>query len=224
MIELSHVSFSYPNKDILKDVTHAFSGSSILMGKNGSGKSTLLKIMAGIQKPTSGTVKHHIQTTWQPATSHLQTSLKVDEFLEIYFDGSTQKELEEAKDFLKNFFGFSDLKKAVNQCSSGEIQMILLSCSLHKKSDLILLDEPLSYLDTKTKMKAARYLKNLNTPIVMTSHESWLLWSIFEHCTLLKDSSLINIETKEHYLHELKSMTGITHQVAGSFILPSEGI
>ncbi len=223
MIELSNISFSYKNKKVFDGLNHHFHGSTVLMGKNGSGKSTLLKIIAGIQKTDNGKVKHQTtRITWQPATSHLKTSLRVGEFIEIYFDGYSKTQMQEAKKFLDSFFGFSSFQKPIVECSSGEIQMILLSCSLNVSSDLLLLDEPLSYLDTKTKIHTSQYLKNFKTPIILTSHESWLVWSIFEHCTKLQDSKLQSVETMEGYLSELHKMTNIHHQSVGSFVLPRE--
>ena len=75
MIKLSNISFSYQDKKIFHDMSHVFEKSSVLMGKNGGGKSTLFKIMAGIQKPTHGSMSSNIRITWQPATSHLKTCL-----------------------------------------------------------------------------------------------------------------------------------------------------
>ena len=57
-MELSHVTFSYPEKTILRDFSLSVAGGErvALMGPSGRGKTTLLRLMAGLETPDSGTV------------------------------------------------------------------------------------------------------------------------------------------------------------------------
>ena len=67
MITLDNLSFSYDNKPIFEDFSLAVPSGELLavMGPSGGGKSTLLNLIAGLRKPTSGT-------------------LTVDEYLPVY--------------------------------------------------------------------------------------------------------------------------------------------
>ena len=56
MIEIRDISFSYPDADILKNVTFTAEGGEVvgLLGNNGAGKSTLVTCLNRIRKPKSG--------------------------------------------------------------------------------------------------------------------------------------------------------------------------
>lgn len=59
MLELKRVAKLYGVKVIFKDVSCAFAPGSVslLVGGNGAGKSTLMRIMAGLSRPSAGTVR-----------------------------------------------------------------------------------------------------------------------------------------------------------------------
>ena len=75
MLELKHISFEVPedgvDKEIIKDISFVIPDGkfTVITGPNGGGKSTLAKLIAGIQKPTSGQIlwdgTHHIIHIYQ---------------------------------------------------------------------------------------------------------------------------------------------------------------
>lgn len=58
MIELTHISKSYPQKTVIQDLSFRLPERGIfcLMGPSGCGKTTLLKMIAGLEDPSNGTL------------------------------------------------------------------------------------------------------------------------------------------------------------------------
>ena len=59
MIELKDLSFSYGEKQVLKDLNFTFPDQGVfaVMGESGEGKTTLLRLLCGLEKPNVGEVK-----------------------------------------------------------------------------------------------------------------------------------------------------------------------
>ena len=223
MFSLKQLSYSYPGKQLFKNVEQIFDTSTVIIGKNGSGKSTLLKLLAGILQPQHGSIYSDVKVAWQPAVSHLKSSLSVQEFLYVYFDLSESTEYKNAVDMLHQTYGFKDLQKNMFECSSGEIQMVLFSCSVHKASDCILLDEPFNFMDTKFKLATLDIIQNIDKPIIMTTHETWLAWKLFGHCTFLEDGAFTKCESEEEYQKMIHSFSGVPHKGFEGLFLPEMG-
>ncbi len=124
-----------------------------ILGKNGSGKSTFLKLLSGQLSPSSG----EIIISDLPAENLTLNSSYCSPHLELFKQFTVQEHFEYHKD-LRPFregntigdVGLSsiDLNKPIGSFSSGMKQRVKLALSIFTDSPLLLLDEPISHLDS----------------------------------------------------------------------------
>jgi len=160
-----------------------------LLGPNGAGKSTLLKTLVGILKPTSGTVRvkdYDIVKNpemakriigYLPENPSLYTGLTTQEFLEFVgkIRGVEDKRLsQEISDSLKSFSLDEKRNSLVGSLSKGMKQKVaIIATSLHNP-EVLVLDEPLTALDPKTRVSVKDWIgsqtrKGVTT--ILSTHE-----------------------------------------------------
>lgn len=158
-----------------------------LVGESGSGKSTLLKLIAGIEKPSSGELKLPEKVGMVFQLGALFPWLTVEEnviFGQKMENASKSKANEMAKTYLKmvNLEGFE--KKYPRELSGGQRQRVGIARALAIEPEVLLLDEPFSALDTVTTKELHEELLNIwgetGKTIVMVSH-------LLEEAVLLAD-------------------------------------
>jgi ABC-type multidrug transport system ATPase subunit len=150
---------------IIKDLNFVFqSGESYAIeGRNGSGKSTLIKMLSGYLSPSSGQLKY----TLNGADVNASQVYKCLTLAAPYTDLIQEFSLNEVFDFhirfkplykTMSFNEFESLIELKNQgdkqirfFSSGMKQKVQLALAVLSKSELLLLDEPTSYLDENAK-------------------------------------------------------------------------
>lgn len=139
--------------DALKDVNLSFpEGSlSVILGRSGCGKTTLLRVMAGLEKLDSGSVKMgsgKVGMVFQEP--RLMPWLSVRENVELVI-GDGESRSQKAMACLQTV-GLSDFADGMpNQLSGGMAQRVALARALGFDPDLILLDEPFGALDYFTR-------------------------------------------------------------------------
>lgn len=163
----------------LKDLTFEIKkGESVgIIGPNGSGKSTLLKILAGVTKPTSGSVKIKGKVASIldiGAGFHPELSGKENVFLNGQIHGFSKKEIEKKFDEIVEFSGIEKfIDEPVKNYSNGMYLRLAFSIMTHLDFDVYLLDEVLSVGDAefiiKTTEKINQLAQNKKT-IVYVSH------------------------------------------------------
>ena len=156
VIEIEGVSKSFEHKVLLEDFNMVVPQGAIVgvVGGNGAGKSTLFKMIAGTEKPDTGTVT--IGETVQLAY--------VDQMRELDGDKTVFEEIADGQDMITvnnykvvsrayigrfNFKG-SDQQKLVKHLSGGERNRLHLAKLLKEGGNVLLLDEPTNDLDVET--------------------------------------------------------------------------
>lgn len=159
-IELDSVSKRYALEWILKKVSFVFESnkSYAITGHNGSGKSTLLKLISGIETPSAGQIRY---------SNKSEEVIKIDEacskmsFVSPYQELIEEFTLNELVKFHTALIGsgtmqsFFDLvpnlpkNKVISAFSSGMKQRVKLALAFSSGSELILLDEPTTTLDSE---------------------------------------------------------------------------
>src|SRR5690242_17528360 len=144
-----------------------------LLGPNGAGKSTLLKTMVGILRPTTGTIRIgqiDIVSTpeeakkmigYLPENPSLYTGLTTEEFLRFVgkIRGVSDDVLDnEISESLKSFALEEKRNSLVGSLSKGMKQKVaLIATSLHSP-EILVLDEPLTALDPKTRVSVKDWI------------------------------------------------------------------
>lgn len=160
-IKAGNISKSYAGIDIIKQFTYHFTQDSItgIAGPNGSGKSTLLKILCGFLTPGSGAVEYfsagqqvkrkdvfRYLTLAAPYSTVIKDfTLKENWDLLLTFKGS--RETMNYKDLLNILEWKNPGDKKLSQFSSGMVQKVNLLLAMVGRSEILILDEPTSYLD-----------------------------------------------------------------------------
>jgi zinc transport system ATP-binding protein len=178
ILELNSVTKKFSGKTVVEGISFKIYTSTInvLVGPNGAGKSTIAKILGGILKPCEGQIIEHIKLkkTYIPQQTRPPYSLPLtcSEYARIQ---NIKKE-----DIINGFYESEDSldkiwNKQLNEISSGQAQFFMLSTAFAYDSDIIILDEPTSFLDVDFEAKFYEKLKDLvskrKTSIFMISHE-----------------------------------------------------
>ena len=158
-----------------------------LLGPNGAGKSTLINILAGLMKPTSGSVKvmgHDVIVDYQNARRSLgivPQELVFDPFFNVRemlrFQAGYFGKGRENDDWIDEVIEGLDLQDKANtnmrMLSGGMKRRALIAQALVHKPPVIVLDEPTAGVDVELRKKLWQFIKKLNQKghtIVLTTH------------------------------------------------------
>lgn len=156
-------------------VTLASGGFNVLLGATNAGKTTLIKLMAGLEKPTTGeiwldgvnitklsTQKRNISLVHQFFVNYPHMSVFDNIASPLRVAGVAKSEIagrvEEAADILQLR---PMLMRRPDELSGGQQQRCALARAIVKESDLVLLDEPLANLDYKLREELRDQLPEL---------------------------------------------------------------
>ena len=148
-----------------------------LVGKNGAGKSTLLKLLADVEKVTSGTVRLGSNVKRSYYAQHQLEVLDIDDtvFQTIEKTGSGWGETEIRKYLGSFLFTGEDIEKRVKVLSGGEKARLAMARMLVEPSHLLLLDEPTNHLDMVSRNVLESAMMNYNGSIICISHDRHFL-------------------------------------------------
>jgi len=163
MLALKSVSVDINGKRILSDISFSVNhGVNIILGPNGSGKSTLLRAIIGMVK-YSGEIRVSGSISFVPA-EFSSPQMKV---IDVLLSGNRKA------DYLY-FVKELDIEKLLNRefstLSSGEKKLVLIAKALAEGENVIM-DEPLSNLDIKNRLKIMKITKKFKKTFLITSHE-----------------------------------------------------
>ena len=177
--------------------------SLFLFGPSGCGKSTFLNMITGLDEPDSGKVLiNNKSLNISNSSNFLKSDIGIifqDHYLlnelNIKDNLMIKSEEEEQLDFLLNFLDIKDIKlKFPYQISNGQKQRVCVARSLMNKPQLIIADEPTSYLDKVNSDKVidllVNYTKQFNTSLVVSSHDISYK-NLFDFSYTIKDKKLI---------------------------------
>ena len=197
IVTVEKVSLKY-KKAVLTDVSiNAEKGEVIgLLGLNGSGKSTLLSAIAGLRKPSSGSIKVNGKAGFVTQENALIDELTAMDNLKMWTPLSKQdilKELTETELSILKVNEFIDIK--VKRMSGGMKKRLAIASVLLAKPDILLMDEPLAALDIPAKNDIINFIDSFRSKggtVFIASHSE----ELFKHCSkiyLLKNgvSSLL---------------------------------
>ena len=229
MIKLENISFSYnKKKEFIQDLSLEFKSGEIttILGPNGSGKSTLLHMMSTYLKPKSGKIylgdkdlgklkqkeiaKYRSCVYQENEAPDDITVRDLVSFGRNIYSNVKKEDKEENKrmiDFALKATGIEEIqdKKVVN-LSGGQKQRAFIAMSLAQNTEVLLLDEPTTYLDIYHQIEILEVVKSLNEKynitIVMVLHDLNQAINYSHNIVIMKNGNLIKQGKATEVLNE----------------------
>ena len=229
MIKLENISFSYnKKKEFIQDLSLEFKSGEIttILGPNGSGKSKLLHMMSNYLKPQSGKIylgdkdlgklkqkeiAKYISCVYQENEAPDDITVRdLVSFGRNIYSNVKKEDKEENKrmiDFALKATGIEEIqdKKVVN-LSGGQKQRAFIAMSLAQNTEVLLLDEPTTYLDIYHQIEILEVVKSLNEKynitIVMVLHDLNQAINYSHNIVIMKNGNLIKQGKATEVLNE----------------------
>ena len=193
-----------------------------IAGGSGSGKSTLLRLIAMLEKPTSGTlrlfgedisqIQNHtevyrsLQMMFQNPLAVIPPRMNLEAFLLEPYINYGLMDIAAAKDDIRKWMQRVDLpentvNKYPHEVSGGQLQRVVLARIMLMNPKLVLFDEPTSALDAVNQKLVLDLLQKIYTEqpfgYVFVSHDIGLLQAITDRIIVMKDGQIVEtIESK----------------------------
>lgn len=197
MIQVNNVSLGYDDHVVVNDLSIDIPSHEIttIIGANGCGKSTLLKSITRYLKPFSGSILlegHDIhgmkpqdlarkmavlpQMRNVPADVKVKTLVSYGRYPYMKFGKRLTPKDYEIVDWALEKTGLLDLKnRRVSTLSGGEQQRAWIAMAVAQKTEILILDEPTTYLDISYQLEVLELIrelnKELNLTIIMVLHD-----------------------------------------------------
>lgn len=190
-----------------------------LLGPSGCGKTTLMRMIGGFEAPTSGDIRIdgasivHLAPHSRPTNMVFQ-SLALFPHLDVRENiafglriaGCTRKELREKVDRVLSVVrleGFGE--RAISELSGGQQQRVAIARALVNEPKVLLLDEPLSALDSKLREEMQEELRRIQklvgSTFVFVTHDQAEAMSMSDRIAVMNDGRLQQVGSPEdHYI------------------------
>lgn len=203
-IELIDVSKNYGSVQALKGLSFRLEPGDrcALLGPNGAGKTTTLKILVGLLSPTSGEVRigdfspsseeARRMMGYLPDDASPYRSFSVRENMEYIGALRGIEDVSERVDNLLDSLQLREYERAkVGRLSRGNVQKLALALAIIHDPSLLLLDEPLNYLDIPTQEKVIDQLKNLNSTQLVSTHIMEVATRLTDRVVMISHGSVV---------------------------------
>lgn len=192
LIQLSGIAAAYDKKTVLHDVDLTVYQNDFLgiIGPNGGGKTTLIKVILGLMKTTAGeiTFYHDGKKTNRLTMGYLPQYSSIDRKFPISVEEVILSGLSSRKSLTQRFtaaqrekvqsviarMGLDGLgKRAIGQLSGGQLQRALLGRAIVSDPQVVILDEPSTYIDKQFEARLYELLTEINRDcaIILVSHD-----------------------------------------------------
>ncbi len=213
LLQLQNISMQWHDRRVLSDISLAvFPGDFMaITGPNGGGKTTLLRIMLRLLKPTSGNVIYGVGLK-SNAIGYLPQKNMIDSHFpitvhEVVASGLLAQCLpasqvrDKVGSMLRTVGLTEQANSSIGQLSGGQLQRALLGRAMISEPSLLILDEPLSYIDKRFEHQLYEILASMarTTTIVLVSHEMTAI-SEMANRHIIVDNGIHECTAAHHYV------------------------
>ena len=219
MIDVKHLSKSFGDHEVLKDISeHIYPGEKVVViGPSGSGKSTFLRCLNLLENPTSGTITFEGVDITDPKTDinkMRQRMGMVFQHFNLFPNMTIRKNItlapvqtglmkqaeadEEAMRLLKVVDLVDKADAYPNQLSGGQKQRIAIVRALAMKPKVMLFDEPTSALDPEMVGEVLDVMKQLaedGMTMVVVTHEMGFVREVGDRVLFMADGKIVEQNT-----------------------------
>jgi len=242
ILDVSHLTMRYNGRVALEDLTfHLHEGERIaVVGPNGAGKSTLFKVVAGVLQPNIGEVniygsrpRGHLCIGYIPQRSQVDWTFPVS-VADVVMMGRSAKlgplnwPHKKDWDFVNHALETVEISnlasRQISQLSGGQQQRMFIARALAQEAELMLMDEPLTGLDTPSQegiLSLLDRLKKENVTVMVATHDLDQAATHFDRIMLL-NHRIVAFGNPDEVLHTdnlLKAYGGRLKPVDGQNIL-----
>ena len=165
-----------------------------IMGANALGKTTMMKMIAGVEKPDSGSVDKKIKISYKPQYLTNDVDMEVIAMLERANDGSIVDTTEEEQIIeplrIKKLYN-----KSMKYLSGGELQKVAVATCLLQKADLYALDEPSAFLDVEDRIAVGKFLqkfcRSFGKSAIVIDHDLQLMDLVSDSMVIFEGTSSV---------------------------------
>jgi ABC-2 type transport system ATP-binding protein len=229
MIEVVNVTKQYGDFAAVSDISFTVQPGEIFgfLGVNGAGKTTTLRMLAGVLKPTSGTItiggfsmseepeQAKAITGYIPDRPYLYAKLTGREFLSFVADlyKVPTKVADERMDKLLEDYGLSGWKnELIDSYSHGMKQRLATAAALIHEPSVLIIDEPMVGLDPHgaklLKDSMRRYAHENQMSVLLSTHSLNVAEEVADRLAIIHGGSILTTGT----LEELREQTGGTDE------------
>lgn len=226
LVQCNDLVKKYMNKTAVNRISVEIEKGKIyaLLGPNGSGKTTLMKMIAGLVKPTEGTLTYNggpigveskkrvAYMSTEPFFYNYMTVQDVGKYYNDFFEDFDERRYDELLDRME----LSKKDKAKN-LSSGLAAKLKIAATLARKAELYMLDEPLNGIDIIAREKILTTIledAREDATILLSSHLVDELEKIIDNAIFIKNGSVIlNGEAEELRITHGKSIVELYKEI-----------
>lgn len=239
-VNLISLTKGYTNQSVpvLKDFSLSVNDGEMvaLLGPSGSGKSTLLKLITGIERPDSGDIQFdgvsilNIDPNKRGAVFMFQKSylfpfLSVAENIGfgLKVQGDSAETIRSEVKRMLDLIGLPGIeKRKPAQLSGGEGQRVALARALVTNPKILLLDEPLSSLDTEVRLNLQEAIRNIQRELGVTTifvtHDLGEAMAMSDRMALLLNGEIVALDKPETLFHRPPSLMAAKFMGVSTFL------
>lgn len=226
-LSIENLYFSYKDVSVIQNFSLDVKEGSFttLLGESGCGKTTLLRLINGFLKPDSGTIKINGITVNEILPNKRKIGMVFQDYalfphltvmenllygLKINQQTKNQKKENEELVFeTAKILGIENLlKRYPQELSGGQQQRVALGRVIVLKPNLLLMDEPLSSLDTKLRIKVREELKEIQKKLKITTvyvtHDQEEALSLSDEIAIINKGRLVQKASPEELYYKPK--------------------
>jgi len=211
IVELKDVRFSYPDgTEALKGVSfRILHGESVgIAGANGAGKTTLLLNLNGHLLPSGGEIsigdipltkktrqeiRKKVGFVFQRPDDQLFMPTVYEDvaFGPINLGVPPERVDERVEDALEKVSCLHLINRPPHRLSEGQKRAVAIATVIAMNPDILVMDEPASNLDPKSRRQLIKLLKNFKHTKIIASHDLDLILDLCERCIVIKDGKVV---------------------------------